>query len=274
MALENTVTTGYRLSPVQERVWAQQRDSDHQAYRIEFVLSLTGPLDRQRLKHALEQVVERHEILRTVYHRQPGMTTPFQVVLDRASYAWTEIDLTAVREQREREIEQYLASQPAFDLHQDPLVRATLFVPEPQKHLLHLALPALSADAVTASLVAQEIAHFYAPSGGDASDAEFMQYVDVGEWQHELSQSEDTKAAREYWRDYWRSVDLSALSGVEIPGGNSSKAAAEFVPAHVDIVAPSDIGSRLAEAAKRCGCSPEHLLLACWKAYLARVTGR
>src|SRR3954463_16177057 len=69
---------GFELSPQQKRVWAFQ-DGDQVPY-ARMVLRLDRNLDVDRIRHALDAIVNRYEILRTTYQRSPGMKLPLQVV--------------------------------------------------------------------------------------------------------------------------------------------------------------------------------------------------
>ena len=61
-------------------------------------LLVEGPLDAAKLQEAVGVVVTRHEILRTVFHRQTGLKLPFQVILESPDFAWQSVDLTGLDE--------------------------------------------------------------------------------------------------------------------------------------------------------------------------------
>src|SRR4051794_6040640 len=74
------VIEGLRLSPQQKHVWGLQQHDRAQAYRAQVVVSIDGRLDVAGLIAAVEQVIERHEILRTTFCCVPGMTIPLQII--------------------------------------------------------------------------------------------------------------------------------------------------------------------------------------------------
>ena len=76
--MQDEAATSFRLSPQQELAWSAQPDGP--VGGAQMALQLTGELDGERLRAALDHVVERHEILRTTFRRRPGMKTPLQVV--------------------------------------------------------------------------------------------------------------------------------------------------------------------------------------------------
>ena len=71
---------GFRLSLQQTLLWMLQRNG--QVPPAQCAIMLEGSLKRDLLKTALGRVAERHEILRTTFHRLPGMTMPVQVISD------------------------------------------------------------------------------------------------------------------------------------------------------------------------------------------------
>ncbi|HEX5890277.1 MAG TPA: condensation domain-containing protein, partial [Pyrinomonadaceae bacterium] len=89
-----TVVEGFRLSPQQRRLWKLQQDtSGTAAFNSQLVLLVEGELKIEALREALEKVSARHEALRTVFRRLPGVVMPVQVVCEDASLSWEVIDL-------------------------------------------------------------------------------------------------------------------------------------------------------------------------------------
>src|SRR5256885_5736774 len=86
--------TGLQGSPLsiqQARLWAWQKKSS--VYRTLCAVQIQGIVQRDRLKTAVRRIVERHEILRTVFYTLPGMDIPVQVIGDNACWSWSEISL-------------------------------------------------------------------------------------------------------------------------------------------------------------------------------------
>ncbi|HEU5131845.1 MAG TPA: condensation domain-containing protein, partial [Pyrinomonadaceae bacterium] len=83
---------GYRLSAPQLRVWQLAHAGRNSAYRTQCAVLVEGELDERRLRVALEEVVRRHEILRTVFQQLPGMAEPLQVIRDEVEISYREED--------------------------------------------------------------------------------------------------------------------------------------------------------------------------------------
>ena len=261
--MSNTVA-GFRLSTQQERLYSQQEGAS--PYWAECELLVEGPLDLAKLEEAVRKVVTRHEILRTVFPRQAGLKLPFQVIQDDAAFSWQSRDLTGLDEaaQEAKIGELVRRHQTGFDLEKGPVLQFVLASLAPQKHVVTLNLPALCTDLRGLQNLVNEIELMYAESFDTTDDV--MQYADVAEWQQELLASEDTKAGRDYWRDYCRSVDFAALESVL--SAYEGKSDAQFSP---DAVMKQ---VELAQIALPLNTSLPDFFLACWQVFLSRMTGR
>src|SRR5205814_687680 len=83
--MSSNMMQGYRLSPHQHRLWAMRHAH---ATNSLCVIQITGKLEPEELKAALLDLIRRHEVLRTVYRRPPGMKAPLQVILDESDILW------------------------------------------------------------------------------------------------------------------------------------------------------------------------------------------
>src|ERR1700722_1150041 len=87
IAMEAESTAGYFLSPQQSHQWLLQQRSETRG-SAQIAVLLEGEVDESRLRGALRRVIARHEILRTVFRRQAGMKTPFQVIQEASEPEW------------------------------------------------------------------------------------------------------------------------------------------------------------------------------------------
>jgi hypothetical protein len=79
--MHEEIVEGVRLSPQQKHLWSLQQADRNESYRACCAILLEGQLRREALNTALQNVVNRLEVLRTVFQRLPGMRTPLQVVV-------------------------------------------------------------------------------------------------------------------------------------------------------------------------------------------------
>src|SRR5664279_4198142 len=119
--MSHNIAAGFRLSTQQERLWSQ-RVGEAAPFWAECELRVDGTLDAAKLQEVIRGVVQRHEILRTVFHRQTGLKLPFQVILDAPEFAWQVVDLTGLDEAAQIERVRALVRnrESAIDLEHGP----------------------------------------------------------------------------------------------------------------------------------------------------------
>ncbi|HET9713320.1 MAG TPA: condensation domain-containing protein, partial [Pyrinomonadaceae bacterium] len=141
--MSSATVTGFRLSPQQRHLWPLQ--AGNPSFNAWVAIMLTGPVEVDRLQSVLNEIVARHEILRTTYQRLSGMTMPVQVVADFASVELRSVDLD------NKAIDDFIATETAetFDYERGPLVRAALATLPADRHLLVVTLCAICADTRT-----------------------------------------------------------------------------------------------------------------------------
>ena len=207
--MPETHLEGFPLSPQQHRAWTLRADAARRPFHATGTLQIDGPLDRATLEKALQQTVAANEILRTTFRTLPGMTLPLQVISDKAAVTLDVCDLTDLEtdavDVRLSEILSEVQAAP-FDLESGPVLKATLAVLAPQRHLLVLGLPPLCADAATFEALMPELARAYAgvqqgTAASENAEDETLQYADIAAWLNELLNDEDAEAGRAYWRE-------------------------------------------------------------------------
>jgi amino acid adenylation domain-containing protein len=181
---------GPLLAPAQRRLWFidQLSPAAGTAYNVPALTRLRGPLDTPALEAAWQDVVGRHEQLRTVF-RLSGDVPRAETTGDRAG-----IDLVdligrsdpyahAVRAANERAARH-------IDLATGPLPRLTLYRLAADDHLLLLVLPHLISDGRTLDIIDQDLAHAYHRRTGAAPGEELrqptLQYRDFAHWSASL----------------------------------------------------------------------------------------
>ena len=85
---------GYRLSASQKTLWSLQQTTESHPFTALGAILIEGPLNARRLQQAVEQLVRRHEILRTTFIRPAGIKTPFQVVAEEPRFLWSDVDVS------------------------------------------------------------------------------------------------------------------------------------------------------------------------------------
>src|SRR5256885_914111 len=132
----NEVVGAFPVSFAQEGVWfLDQMAPGSAAYNMPEAWRLTGKLDVRALEASVEQVIHRHETLRTIFGSDSGK--PAQVVLPPRPFRLVIRDLRLC-EKKENELERLLAEEARrpFDLAQGPLLRIGLLRLGQEEHVL------------------------------------------------------------------------------------------------------------------------------------------
>ncbi len=263
---------GFRLSPQQKHLWLLQQNSS--AYCAECAIVVEGKLNQQILKSALQQVVNRHEILRTTFHRQPGIKIPIQVIADRITPLWRNFNLSNLDlKEQEAKIEELFQSErnSIFNYDRDPLLRASLLTRSVHQHILLITLPSLCADNWTLKNLVREISRTYgAYSNGEELSDEPIQYIQFSEWQNELLEEEDAESGKAYWQQQ----QLSALPPLTLPFEDKPSEQARFTPAVNVLKLHPDVIATLEAIASQNNTTIAKFLFVCWQTLLWRLTGQ
>src|SRR4051812_14591673 len=157
----HTGVASWPLTPNQQRMWFLQRyNPGDPAYNVHNSQQLTGRLDVPALVRALEEVVRRHEPLRTRFREVDGV--PRQEVLDTVRVPFAEVDLRGAADARHRlaELVADWDDRP-FDLSAAPLIRAGLARVGDDEHLFRICINHLVADGLSLIVLRTELAALY-----------------------------------------------------------------------------------------------------------------
>lgn len=270
--LTNATINGFRLSPHQKRLWFLQQDSS--AYLTQGAILIQGTLQPDILKAALQQVVNRHEILRTNLCRLPSIKTPVMVVADSSSPLLQDIDLSDCPEQEQlskiEELFQEVRHQ-GFDFEQGSVLRLSLLKMSPNSHTLLVSLPALCADFQTIKNLVNEISHSYSHcSEGKEFCNEVVQYLQFSEWQNQLLADEEATTANEYWCQQ----KLSSLATLKLPFENKSLKISGFEINSFQLAIAPELTAKIETLAHKYETSANVVLSACWQTLIWRLTGQ
>lgn len=270
MQMQSEVLEGFQLSPQQRRLWLLQQDGD--TFNVQCTVLLEGNLDRKRLERSLRSVVERHEILRTTFHRLPGIKIPVQVVAESLAPAWTNGDLSDLQPaEQQAQVEEIIRTARAIrmDYENGPLLHLSLITLSSVKSILVVTTTALCADAETLKNLISELGDFYAADADDVElSDELITYTQFAEWQDELLTEE--VAGKEYWQKQIASMGPEQV----LPYQLKSTGATTFSPYEVTLKIDSDLVHDVDATARRIKVSTSTLLLACWQTLLWRLTAQ
>jgi amino acid adenylation domain-containing protein len=264
--MSHETMTGFRISPQQRHLWSAQPDG--RPHRAGCAVLLEGRLDPAALRSALEQAAGRHEILRTTFHRRPGMKLPLQVVAEEAAPEWQAADA----DHHDEEVRELWAqARRPLDVERGPVLRALLLPLAPDRHALLVSLPSLCADTPSLHTLVRELAHLYGGSA-DKLPEQPLQYADYAEWRNQLAEADDDEARA--GKQFWRQLDLAALPPLSLPFQSAAEPGSAFEPEEFAVPLSAETMAKVDALAAQQGSSPAVVLLACWQALLARLSGQ
>ena len=232
---------------------------------------LTGAVDDAALQLALNDVAERHEILRTtIQHEQE----PRYQVVHPPSPAWLDIRRLAPSAilSRDFQCEQLLTEIEAlaFDVNDLPLVRAVLGRFDDQDSVLVISLHHIAVDAWSLQVVARDLAICYARRRGfDVPLPELRQYREFCVEQRRAAESPSVQPARDYWRkalDGARVFELPTQPPTEVPPDASNYAMQSFVIS-------GELSRAIVSYAQQTATSPYMVMLSAFYLLAQEITG-
>ena len=214
------------LSYAQERLWfLDQLAPSIPVYNIVDAVGFEGNYDAQAMQRAVDELVRRHETLRTAFSSGDGQ--PAQIVLPTVAIAFPERDLRQLPEKEREDTWISLAREQGrkpFNLAQPPLLRGTLVRLSEQKQLLLLSIHHIIADEWSMEVLQRELHQLYgAFSQGESSPfAELpIRYTDFVHWQRAYLQGDLLQKQVAFWKEAlaWRSDDSGTAHGQAASGG-------------------------------------------------------
>jgi amino acid adenylation domain-containing protein len=188
----------------QQRLWfLHQLDPHSTAYNVPSVVRMDGALKIDALRQAFNQVVRRHDSLRTTFSFLDGL--PVQVIAPSTDFGLLQTDLSmldASERARQSELLIQQAAESTFDLATGPLLRAHLLRVAPTEHILLLTAHHIVVDGASMEVLAGELMALYeayvtgrAPTLPDLP----FQYADYAYWQRHWLGDEALQASIDYW---------------------------------------------------------------------------
>ena len=262
------------LSFAQQRLWfMDQLEPGGSVYNFPAAVRLKGPLDVAALRLSLNEIIRRHEVLRTTFAMVDGR--PVQVIAPLLTLNLPILELRDLPEaEREAEV-QRLATNEArrpFDLAVGPLVRATVLRLAEDEHVGLLTMHHIVSDGWSTGILIREMAILYQAfcSERTASLPELpIQYVDFAHWQRNWLQGEVLETQLTYWKQ-----QLLGAPPLELFADHPRPAVQTFHGAHQTILLPRNVGDRLKALSRNEGVTLFMTLLAAFQALLHQYTGQ
>ena len=193
------------LSFAQRRLWfLNQLEPGSSAYNLPAAMRLTGRLDFRAFERSLDEIIDRHEVLRTRFVMLDD--TPIQIISPSLRFRVPVIDLSELPESaREHTVARLVAEEARkpFDLECGPLLRASMLKLGEAEHVALFTMHHIAGDGWSIGIIIRELSALYdAFSKGGSSPFEELpiQYADYARWQQEWLQGIEMKSQLDYWR--------------------------------------------------------------------------
>ncbi|WP_143305922.1 non-ribosomal peptide synthetase [Chitinophaga vietnamensis] len=263
----------YALSHAQQRMWLMaSMEQDQTVYNIPHAAILEGELDIAAFEKALQALVARHEVLRTVFVQRDG--EPRQRVLPASGFALAYKDLQHAPQSEEAAAAIAAAeASTVFNLERGPLVRAVLLQLAPQRFTFLFTLHHIISDGWSTQVFFSEILQlYYAFHRNESSPLEALkiQYKDFAAWQNALLAGDEGRRHRDYW--------LQQLGGnrpvLELPADFSRPRVMTYKGDYISTCLPLAVQQKLQQYAAANQLSVYMVLMAAVKTLLYRYTGQ
>ncbi len=263
------------LSFAQERLWFFDRlEPGSATYNLPYAVRLLGRLDRAALCRGLDEILRRHEALRTRFVTVGG--APAQVVTPAAPVSLDAIDLRSLpAASQEAELARVLALAGGhpFDITRAPLLRAALLALGEDHHVFFVDMHHIASDGWSISLLVRELIALYgAFRAGRPSPLPSLpvQYADFAAWQREQLDAPFLSGQLAYWRERL----AGAPQTLELPLDRPRAAHLDFRGGRRSLRVGRPLADALHALARREGATPFMALLGILKVLLARHTGQ
>ena len=199
------------LSFSQQRLWfLDQYEPNSSVYNIPSALRLRGSLNIGALEQSLNEIIRRHESLRTTFSMVDG--EPVQVIAPSVEFSLAVVDLRDHPEGEREEEAQRLVDEEArrpFDLAQGPLFRSKLVRLGEDDHVLLLTMHHIVSDGWSMGVLHRELSVLYpAFVNGESFPLPELpiQYADYAVWQREWLQGEVLDRQLSYWKKQLKGI--------------------------------------------------------------------
>ncbi|HEX7736900.1 MAG TPA: condensation domain-containing protein, partial [Ktedonobacteraceae bacterium] len=263
------------LSFAQQRLWfLDQLEAGTSVYTIPTAIRLLGTLEVAALERSINEIVRRHETLRTTFATVDE--APAQMIAPALAISLPLVDLRFLPAFQHEKVFQSLAhqeySQP-FDLAAGPLLRAHLLRVNSNEHILLLTIHHIACDGWSLGILVSELSLFYlALTSGQARSLPPLpiQYADFALWQREWLSGAEMETRLTYWRQQL----AGAPAALDLPADHPRPLIRTSRGAHYLFKLPGPLSAALAALSKQQGTTLFMTLLAAFAVLLRRYSGQ
>jgi amino acid adenylation domain-containing protein len=261
------------LSFSQQRVWfLDQMDPENAAYNIPAAVRLEGALHLPALERSFNEIIRRHEVLRTTFPSFDGR--PLQLIEPAYELPLRVIDISdSPLETREAEATRLAIQEISkpFDLTQLPLIRVLLLRLAEDDHVAVVTMHHIVSDGWSVAILIKELASLYNSfsRGEESSLPELpIQYADFAHWQRDRISDEELDRQL----DFWKKQVAGAAPRLELPADFARPVSQTFNGAEFPFELSTELSAAVKSLSRRKQTTEITLLMAAFIALLHRYT--
>jgi thioesterase domain-containing protein/non-ribosomal peptide synthetase component F len=261
-------------SLVQERLWALDRmNPGNPTWSVPVRFRLQGPLDPTLLERAFNQIIQRHEVLRTTFTVVNG--EPAQVIKPALEIKVPVVDLRHfAKPERDAEVDRLSFNEARwrFDLAVGPLFRVTLLRVEDNEHVMLVTPHHSVIDYLSIGLISNELAVLYEAYSRNVDPVLpqlTIQYGDYAVWQREQSESPAVQKELSHWKEHLKDLPL-----LDVPTDKPRQASPTFEATITSLLLPVTLTDAVREIGNRESATFFNTMLAALGVLMYQYTGQ
>ncbi len=256
----------------QRLLFLNQLDPSSTSYSVPWSIRLTGALNSEALEQSLNEIVHRHEILRTTFDVVEGQ--PVQIMSPSLHVPLVLADFSSLPDP-EKQAQSAAANEARtpLDLQNGPLLRTKLLRLGPADHVLLVTTHHIAFDGWSRRILVSELAALYQAfcAGLPSPLPELpLQYADYAVWQRNYLQGQNLGRLL----DYWKGQLADAPATLDLPTDRPRPAVQSFRGAAKPFALPDTLSDEVVRATRRFGVTPFMTLLAGFQVLLSRYSGQ
>ncbi|MEM0939407.1 MAG: amino acid adenylation domain-containing protein, partial [Bacteroidota bacterium] len=256
------------LSFSQERLWFIDQLKGSLEYHIPVALRLSGELNKKALLSSLREIVDRHEILRTVIYSEEGIG--YQRVLPAGDWDLSIKNITFDGLLLKEDLSAFLSAP--FDLSADYMFRSCLYDLGDQEYLLAGVFHHISSDGWSKAILVREFVALYDAhvSGSKVSLPTLpLQYMDYAVWQRNHLEGAYIDSELSYWEE-----KLAGVNDLQLPTDYVRPAVQSGSGKTISLELKNTLSTAITSLSQREGTTVFMTLLAAFKVLMSRYSGQ
>lgn len=266
----------YPISDAQRPLWIMsQFEEGSRAYNISMAMKLTGELNIEYFSQAFDHLIDRHEILRTVFYENER-AEPSQWILTPSEMNFKlEYEDLVSKEDRESLCQHRMAEldHHLFDLHKGPMIKALLMKLEADQYVLSFCIHHIISDGWSLEVIARDIMSIYSSLLAKVPNSLpvlKIQYKDYTAWLQRQLMNTSLMAHRDYWLKRFE----GELPAIDFPSQKLRPIVKTYNGYSLRIDFSPEVVNNLRKHSQEAGGTLFMGLVTCLKGFLSRYTGQ